>query len=150
MTGTPNFEGIVGTLAAVDYLADLAGNNSVRRQAIISSFNAIRAHENALSKQFLGGIHRLAGWRVWGIVDPNRLECRVSTFGITHRKHDPSEIASALADQGIFVWHGHFYAVELIQALGLAPQGMVRAGFLHYNTADEVARLLETLARFDA
>jgi cysteine desulfurase family protein (TIGR01976 family) len=147
MTGTPSFEAMAGTRAAVDYLASL-GTGPDRRTALTSAFAAIREHEATLSKQFLDGIAQLSGWRVWGITDPDRLQHRVATFGLTHRSRTSKEIASALGEQGIFTWNGHFYAVNLIEAIGLAPHGMLRIGFLHYNTADEVVRLLDTLARF--
>ena len=97
-------------------------------------------------KQFLEGLARLPAWRVWGIADPAQLDDRVSTFGLTHRTKPAAEVASFLSDQGLFVWSGHFYAQGLIERLGLAAAGMLRIGFLHYNTAEEVARALDSLA----
>ena len=83
---------------------------------------------------------------MWGIADPTRIGDRVSTFGLTHHTRPAAEIASALGSQGLFVWSGHFYAMGLIESLGLAPAGMLRIGFLHYNTSGEVARTLDSLA----
>ena len=77
---------------------------------------------------------------------PARIGDRVPTFGLTHRTRPAAEVASALGAQGLFVWSGHFYAQGLIERLGLAPAGMLRIGFLHYNTAEEVARTLDALA----
>jgi cysteine desulfurase family protein (TIGR01976 family) len=146
MTGTPNFEAIAGAGAAVDYLAGIGAGNS-RRVRLADAYRSIREHENRLAEQFLNGIATMPAWRVWGIVDRNRLSERVPTFGLTHRTKPAAEVAALLGEQGFFVWSGHFYAVNLIEALGLAPAGMLRIGFLHYNTADEVSRLLDALRR---
>jgi cysteine desulfurase family protein (TIGR01976 family) len=145
MTGTPSFEAIAGTRAAVDYLAGL-GTGADRRAALATGYAAIRAHETALAAQFLDGLTRLHAWRVWGIADPARIGDRVSTFGLTHRTRPAAEVASVLGAQGLFVWSGHFYAQGLVERLGLAPAGMLRIGFIHYNTAGEVARTLDALA----
>lgn len=145
MTGTPSFEAMAGTRAAVDYLASL-GTGVDRRAKLTAAYTAIREHETALTKQFLEGLQWHSDWRVWGITDPARLHDRVSTFGLTHQTLTPQAIAAALGEQGIFAWHGHFYAVNLIEALGLAPEGVLRVGFLHYNTQEEVAQLLNALA----
>jgi cysteine desulfurase family protein (TIGR01976 family) len=145
MTGTPSFEAIAGTHAAVDYLASL-GTGADRRAALATGYAAIRAHETALAPQFLDGLTRLPAWRVWGIADPARIGDRVSTFGLTHHTKPAAEVASALGTQGLFVWSGHFYAQGLIERLGLAPAGMLRIGFLHYNTDEEVSRTLDALA----
>jgi selenocysteine lyase/cysteine desulfurase len=143
MTGTPSFEAIAGTLAAVEYLAEIGGGDLARAYAMI------RRHENELAARFLAGMSRLPGWRVWGVTDPARPDQRVATFGLTHRSLRPEEAAKALGEQGFFVWNGNFYAIGLIEALGLAPAGMLRVGFLHYNTAAEVERLLDALATLD-
>ena len=147
MTGTPSFEAIAGTRAAVDYLGRL-GTGANRRAALTTGFAAVQAHETALTAQFLDGFARLPAWRVWGISDPSRLGDRVPTFGLTHRTKPAAEVASLLGAQGLFVWSGNFYAQGLIERLGLAPAGMLRIGFLHYNTAEEVARTLDALAAF--
>ena len=68
-----------------------------------------------------------------------------ATFGLTHRTKPAGEVASALGAKGLFVWSGNFYAAGLIETLGLAPAGMVRIGFLHYNTTEEVDRALDAL-----
>ena len=71
------------------------------------------------------------------------------TVSITHRKLSPLELAQRLADGGIFAWHGNFYALEVTQSLALEPEGMVRLGLLHYNTRQEVDRLLAALAALE-
>ena len=131
--------------AAVDYLASL-GTGADRRAALAAGYEAIRAHETELAAQFLDGLGRLPSWRVWGIADRGRIGDRVPTFGLTHRTLPAAEVASLLGAQGLFVWSGHFYAQGLIERLGLAPAGMLRVGFLHYNTGGEVARTLDALA----
>jgi selenocysteine lyase/cysteine desulfurase len=90
----------------------------------------------------LAGLARLPGWRVWGITAAENVHQRVPTFGLTHSRHTPAQLARVLADHGIFSWHGHFYAPGLIERLGLAPDGLLRIGLLHYNTHEEVQRLL--------
>ncbi len=144
MTGTPSFEAIAGTRAAVDYLAGIGGGSD-RGVALATGYAAIQGYENALAEQFLDGIARLPAWRVWGITDSARLADRVPTFGLTHRTKPAAEVAGILGEQGYFVWNGHFYAPGLIDAIGLAKAGMLRVGFLHYNTASEIDRLLNVL-----
>jgi selenocysteine lyase/cysteine desulfurase len=87
--------------------------------------------------------------KVWGIADPARVEDRVPTVSITHDRMSPRRLAESLAQRGIFAWHGNYYALPLTEALDLEPQGMVRLGFVHYNTMEEVQRLLDALADLD-
>ena len=68
------------------------------------------------------------------------------TISFTHERHTPEEVATHLAERGIFVWPGNFYALPLSEALGLEPQGVVRVGLLHYNTSEEVDRIVEVLS----
>jgi cysteine desulfurase family protein (TIGR01976 family) len=148
MTGTPSFEAIAGTREAVGYLADLgrrgpAPGSAIRRAALTTAFDGIRQHETALAARFLSALSGDSAWRVWGITD--RLDARVPTFGLTRKGWSAENLARALAERGVFTWSGHFYAPGLIEALGLAPEGMLRIGFLHYNTLDEVDRVLQVL-----
>lgn len=154
MTGTQNHEGIAGTLAAIDYLAELGrscdGQTPCRRDAIVAAFDAIRAYELQLLAPLLEGLGELPDITVWGISDPARLSERVPTICFTHRHLSPRQIAERLAEEGIFVWHGNYYALSLTESLGLEPEGAVRVGILHYNTAEEVERLLASLRRISA
>lgn len=148
--GTLNHEGIAGTLAAVDYLASLGRSGTAepaRRDALRSAFESIVAHERALAARLLEGLAGLDAIRVWGISDLDRLAERVPTVSLTHARLTPAEVAEALGRQGIFVWHGNYYSLPVTEALGLEPEGMVRIGILHYNTAAEVDRVLEALGR---
>jgi cysteine desulfurase family protein (TIGR01976 family) len=150
-SGTQSHEGIAGALAAIDYLASLAGADADadRRARLRSAFAAIESHESALCRQLLAGLDQLPGYRVWGITDPARLAERVPTVSITHRELAPNLLAQQLSSRGIFAWYGNYYALELSRALGREPDGMVRLGILHYNSAEEIDRLLEVLAELD-
>jgi selenocysteine lyase/cysteine desulfurase len=145
MTGTQSHEGIAGTLAALDYLADLGGGGD-RRAALGAAYAAIAAHERDLGARLLLGLRDIRGVRVWGIADPARLAERVPTVAVTLDRLPAPAVAEELGRRGIFAWAGHFYAVEVVEALGLAPVGVLRLGVLHYNTAAEVDRLLAELA----
>jgi cysteine desulfurase family protein (TIGR01976 family) len=152
MTGTPSFEAIAGVGAAVDYLADLGRQTAPsppahRRAALAVAFATIRRHENDLGAHLLSGLARHAGWRIWGITAPDQFHRRVPTFGLTHSRHSSRELAGILSEHGVFAWSGDFYAVGLMEALGLAPDGMLRVGMLHYNTHEEVEWLLGILER---
>lgn len=152
MTGTQNHEGIAGTLAAVEYLADLgrqvAENPELSRsQALDQAYASIERYEQKLVVQLLDGLAELPKVRVWGITDRERLSERVPTVSITVQGRRAVDVARQLGEEGIFVWHGNYYALELTETLGLEPDGMVRLGLVHYNNDEEVRRLLIALAR---
>ena len=146
-TGTPSFEAIVGTGAAVGYLASLGQSGSTRRARLVAGISAIRAYELCLVDQLLSGLRAIPGVRVWGITDPARFPVeRAPTVAITCDRRRPQEVAHALGARGIFTWHGDFYAQALVERLGLQQDGgLLRLGIVHYNTADEVDRLLEAV-----
>jgi len=155
MTGTQNHEGIAGVLAAIEYLADLGrhatGNSRLsRRDALESAFGRIHAHEQQLAKQLLAGLAEMPEYRVWGISDQACLDQRMPTVSITHGRVLPRDLARQLGARGIFVWHGNYYALPLTTALGVEPDGMVRLGIVHYNTANEIDRLLRALSEINA
>ena len=150
MTGTQNHACVIGTLAAVDYLADIGrivGNQpgATRRTALESAFAAISAHERTLAERLLSGLANLPQITVYGSTDPRRLDERVATFSFTHAEQSAADVARTLGEHGVFAWHGNYYALNLSESLQREPQGMVRVGMVHYNTASEVDRLLETL-----
>jgi cysteine desulfurase family protein (TIGR01976 family) len=151
MTGTQNHEGMAGVLAAIDYLADVgrelaADDLPDRRAALVTGFAGIAAYERELAARLLAGLAEIDDIKVWGITDRARLAERVPTFSITHARRSPLELVAHLDRHGIYAWHGNYYALELSETLGHEPQGMVRIGLVHYNTAREVDRLLEVLA----
>ena len=151
-TGTQNHEAMQGFVAAVDYLAE-AGRivatpaDESRRAAVRAAFTAFGEHERGLARRFLEGFSRIPGGRLWGIADTSRLDERTPTFAIRLGDQHPLKTAEALGERGIFVWDGHYYAMELFERLGLLDSGgAVRIGFCHYHTVDEVDRVLEALA----
>jgi cysteine desulfurase family protein (TIGR01976 family) len=146
-TGTQNHEGFAGWVAAVEYLVGL-GVGEGRRASVADAFErAIVPYEASLSERFLEGIHGIAPVRLYGIADPGRVGERTPTFAIRVGEQHPAETAKALAERGIFVWDGNYYALEIMERLGLQDSGgAVRVGFCHYNTTDEVDRVLEELA----
>jgi cysteine desulfurase family protein (TIGR01976 family) len=142
-TGTQNHEGIAGTRAAIDYIASLAhGEHASRRAALRAAYDAIAAYELPLLERLIAGLESIDGVRVYGITDRDRMMERLPTVSFTRDGHPPAEIARRLGEQGIFVWDGNYYAVDVTADLGVDPDGMVRIGILHYNTADEVDRLI--------
>src|SRR5207253_118911 len=125
-TGTLAHELLAGFVAAVDYYRSIG-------------FDAMSAWERELGERFLAGLPESC--RLWGLPT---MEGRVATFAITHARRSPEEVAAFLGDRGIAVWHGNYYALEVMRRLGL-PDGAVRVGIVHYNTAEEVDRLLAAL-----
>jgi cysteine desulfurase family protein (TIGR01976 family) len=145
-TGTLNHEGIAGTRAAVEYLAQLADISGNRRNRVLTGMTVIREYEQTLSARLIAGLQRIKGLKIWGITDPARLDRRVPTVSFTLEGLSPREIAEYLGQRGIFVWDGNYYALAVMERLGLQPTGgMLRVGLAHYNTPEEVDRLLEAL-----
>jgi selenocysteine lyase/cysteine desulfurase len=96
----------------------------------------------------LDGLKQIPGLRLYGISDPARTECRCPTFAIRIAGHTPLQLATKLGEQGIFTWDGNYYAINLTERLGVEKDGgFLRIGFVHYNTYEEVARVLEALQR---
>ena len=126
-TGTLSHESLAGSTAAIEYLDSLG-------------WEAIQAHERELGQRFLDGLPET--YRLHGIPS---MEGRVPTFSLTHPKRSPEELAAGLGERDIASWPGNFYALEVMERLGL-PEGTLRIGILHYNTAEEVDRLLAALA----
>ncbi len=149
MTGTQPHESLAGVAAAVEYLATLGRQCGSPmpsiRSAIQSAFAAIHTHEQALSERMLTGLKLLPEYRVWGITDPARIAERVPTFSLTHPRFTPRELAEKLAAEGLYAWCGNHYGLPFCEAAGLEPHGTLRIGFLHYNTLEEVDRVLEAL-----
>ena len=159
-TGTPSFELLAGALAATEYLRDVGramGRPAAapvpetaadRRRELVAAMTAIAAYERELAARLLDGLERIPGLRVWGIADRAALALRTPTFAVTIEGTSPQVAAATLGERGIFAWDGDFYATGLIERLGLAASGgVLRLGLVHYNTADEVDRLLGELER---
>lgn len=155
-TGTMNFEGLAGTLAAIDYIADVgrqhgAGAAASRREAIVRGMNAVRDYEMGLFRRLLDGLDAIPGSRLYGIADRARFAERTPTAAVRFDGISPEAISVALGREGIATWHGDFYATGLIERLGLGDSGgVLRIGLTHYNTPAEVECLLESLRRIVA
>jgi cysteine desulfurase family protein (TIGR01976 family) len=156
-TGTKNHEGLAGTRAAVDYLAGLgtrfggafAGQYQQfqgRRRDLKAALSAIRACERLLFERMVRGLHAIPGLTIYGVTDPARFEHRVPTVAFRLEGHSPQEVAERLGREGIFVWDGNYYAPSVTEHLGVEESGgMVRVGIAHYNTSEEVDRLLQVV-----
>jgi cysteine desulfurase family protein (TIGR01976 family) len=155
MTGTQNHEGLAGVTAAVDYLAELgfpktrADETAAtgRRPQLRAAMTTIQAYESTLAKKLLTRLKEFPLIKVWGITKPADLPKRVPTIAITIPGRHVDQIAEHLASNQIFVWSGNMYALSLIERLKLEDQGgLLRIGLMHYNTEEEIDRLIETLA----
>ena len=145
-TGTQSFESLAGVAAAVDYLASL-GTGATRPERLRAALAAIGEHEAALAGRFLAGVAALPHLRLYGLADPSRLAERTPTFALEVAGLSPDEVSRRLGEQGIHTWSGDYYAVGVMEHLGVAARGgLVRIGFVHYNTAAEVDRVLAALA----
>jgi len=157
-TGTGNFEHMAGLLGALEYLQwvgetfgkHLAGQYVSqyhgRPQVFKQAMSAIREYELKLSQALLAALQKVYGLRLYGITDVNRLQERIPTFSFTLDGWNPLQVAKQLAQVGISVWDGNFYALAVTERLGLESKGgLVRVGATHYNTLDEVQKLGEVL-----
>ncbi|MCA9923950.1 MAG: aminotransferase class V-fold PLP-dependent enzyme, partial [Anaerolineales bacterium] len=145
-TGTQSFESLAGVTAAITYLATIGGAEGSRREQLERAMQRTKQYEMILSEQFLRGVTAVPGLHVYGITDVERLDERTPTFAVSVAGFSPAQVAEYLGNEGIFVWHGHYYAIEVMGGLGLLDKGgLVRIGFAHYNTLGEVERLLRTL-----
>ena len=124
-TGTPSFEALAGVAAAAEYVMD-------------TGWDAIRAHEEALLDAMVTGLGSLPGVTLHGGAPDRTPTVMFSVAG-----HSPHDVAAALADREVAVWHGNYYALELSRFLGLEPEGAVRAGVVHYNDREDVERLVQ-------
>src|SRR5579862_95578 len=126
-TGTLAHELLAGFVAAVDYVHSIG-------------WTAIEAHEGALGERFLEGLP--ANCTLYGLPTTDG---RVPTFAFNVDGRTPRAVAEHLAERDIACWNGDYFAIEIMRRLGLGEEGAVRVGFIHYNTADEVDRLLDAL-----
>jgi len=149
-TGTQNHECMAGVTAAIDYIAGVGRHHGsethTRREAIVAAYEVFRQHERELAVQLIRGLLEIPGLTFYGITDPTRFDQRTPTVAIRLEGYTPREIATYLGERGIFTWDGNYYAINLAERLGVQQSGgMVRIGLAHYNTAEEVERLLAEL-----
>jgi len=142
-TGTQNHEGIAGAAAAVDFLASLASGPTLRGR-LDAALRRLHERGDALITQLWNGLQEIERVRVYGL--PPGV-ARTPTIAFTINDVPSIEVAKKLAERGIFLSHGDFYAMTVVERLGLAPDGLVRAGCACYTTAEEVDRLLDGIRR---
>jgi len=152
-SGTQVHELIAGIGAAVEYIAALGrrsdGVAPTRREALVAAYRATVAHERRLISRLIEGLEVIPGVRIYGITDPNRFSERCSTLSLRIGNHHPTAIATFLGERGIFTWDGNYYALNLTERLGVESLGgLLRVGLVHYNTREEVERLLGALREF--
>jgi cysteine desulfurase family protein (TIGR01976 family) len=169
--GTLTHELIAGIAACVEYFADLGrrtrpeaatrrvphptrfslgGNSeaqpSTRRAAIEDAYTAIHEHERTLLQRIMAGLRQIPGIRIYGITDPARFRERCGTLAVRIEGHTPLELAAKLGERGLFTWDGNYYALNLTEHLDVEKTGgFLRIGLVHYNTIEEVDRLLAAL-----
>lgn len=148
--GTLNHECIAGIKACVDYWEELGrrARPSVasRREAILAAYQGIHPHERALTEKMIAGLLAIPGLKFYGITDPRRFEQRCATVVVRIEGHTPLQLATKLGDRGFFTWDGNYYALNLTEQLDVERLGgFLRIGLVHYNTMEEVDRLLAAL-----
>jgi cysteine desulfurase family protein (TIGR01976 family) len=160
-TGTLNHEGLQGTIAAIEFIADFGrrheaavaaapegaarlGGLTGRRRAIVAGMLAMEAYEQPLARRLIDGLGQIEGVTIYG---PPAGHPRTSTVSFTLEGFSAVEVARALGEHGLFVWDGHFFALRLVEKLGLIDSGgLVRVGLAPYNTAAEVERVIAAVA----
>lgn len=164
-TGTQNHEGLAGLVGVIEYLAmlgreqagyystafmtnDGASLYSGRQRDLKIAMHAMMEYERGLSAYLLAGLREIAGIHVYGITNPQQLARRVPTVICTIDGQEPRALAEYLASQSMFAWDGNYYALGVMERLGLEEHGgALRLGMAHYNTVDEIDRVLSCLER---
>jgi len=154
--GTLNYEGLAGFEACVDYISSLAGENVIktdRQEQIKQAYNNIQTHEEALSERFLTRLQPLLDENKLCLFGSRDTGDRTPTFAISLSDHskkkigtkDPYFLVKTLNERNILCTHGNHYAVELVEKSLQQVEGVTRISFLHYNTLDEVDRVIDEL-----
>jgi len=156
-TGTQSHEGQAGTLGVIEYLewiGESMGKEfqekfnelSGRRKNLHAAMYAIQEYEQILSEKLISGLQMFPDVQIAGISNKKDFYRRVPTVSFSVKNKNPQKIAQKLADENIFVWHGHNYALEVVRQMGIEDfGGVVRIGPVHYNTIQEIDRTLEVL-----
>ena len=164
MTGTQNHACIAGAAAAVEYIASLSASStsspvaatpaaatpaaasaSSLRAKLVNAMDQIQNHEMQLVQRLIAGLQSISGVQIFGIVEGARMSERAPTVAFRLDSMKSIDVAQRLGDEGVFVWHGNYYALPLTTALGTEPDGMVRIGCMHYNTQEEIDRTIDLL-----
>ncbi len=160
-TGTQNHECLAGLVGTIDYLAMLGREQSTsesdsfagtghayttRQRELKIAMQTIMNYERRLVAQLLSGLREVKGLQVYGITNPQHFTQRVPTVACTIEGHTPRELAETLAAEGVFAWDGNYYALSIMERLGLEGHGgALRLGMAHYNTLEEIDRVLAVL-----
>jgi len=146
-TGTLNHAAIAGVKAAVDFIASL-GDGSTARERVVSAMESISDHEKVLANRLYDALKRNSKADIFG---PGFHVQRAPTVSFTLDGISPNQVATQLAEQGILVWDGDFYAARAVEILGLSTRGgLVRVGMSVYTAPEEVDRLIEEIERISA
>ena len=159
--GTPNMEGLAGTIATIEYLENIGREYGEkfardypdyggRRLELKKAMSAITEYEKELGMVLNKGLREKDGLKVYGITEPDRFDLRCPTFSFTLNGYRSAEISRKMNDEGIFVWNGEegFGAYELVKSLDIYKiGGLLRVSLEHYNTFEEIDRFLEVLAK---
>ncbi len=166
-TGTQNHEGLAGLVGLIDYLAMVGREQSAnyhsafrdasgaslytgRQRDLKVAMQAIMEYERGLSAYLLAGLREIRGIHIYGIANPAQLTQRVPTVICTIDGHTPRSLAERLASHAIFSWDGNYYALGIMERMNLEEHGgALRLGMAHYNTTDEIDRVLVCLERLD-
>jgi cysteine desulfurase family protein (TIGR01976 family) len=147
-TGTRSHEALAGLAACVDYIASLTDAEGGRRTRVVAAMEAVAQHESGLSNAFLEGTGDLRGVTLYGNAEPRRVRERTPTFALRVGEESPLAVAERLGEQGIFVWDGNYYALAVMERLGLEETGgAVRIGFCHYHSIDDVEQVVNALQK---
>ncbi len=156
-TGMPNFEGLAGTTAAINYLAEIGREYGAvfadkltgyegRRKELKQAMKAISAYELELGKYLMAQLETIPELTIYGITEPDEFGDRCPTISFTHSKMPTQQLAQYLGDKNIFVWDGNYYALGVTERLGVEETGgMIRIGLIHYNIKDDIDRLIAAL-----
>ena len=160
-TGTLSHEGMAGVTAAVDYFSwigeRIAGTSycnqtsgvNKRRQNLTAAYSFIKNYEMPITRQLIDGLSALPNITIQGISKSDCFSRRVPTVSFTIDGYKPREISQELANNHIYVWDGHNYAIEPINHLGLMDSGgVIRVGLAHYNTEEEVEKTLKVISNY--
>ncbi len=146
-TGTMSHEGMAGCLGAIEYLEQF-GEGETRATKVASAWQRLVSYEHELTLQLIEGLRGVRGLIIRGVTSANAMHRRVPTVSFTLEGHHPEGLAKGFADNNMFVWSGHNYAIEPVGRMGLLEKGgVLRVGLAHYNTSTEIDQFLSCLTR---
>jgi cysteine desulfurase family protein (TIGR01976 family) len=147
-TGTQNQEGMVGSAAAIEFLASLSENGNSRREQLVAVYDELHRRNTILIDQLWEGLKTTPRVKLFG--PPPGTSPRTPTLSFVIDGVASSEVARRLAAKGLFLSHGDFYAYTVVERLGLAPEGLVRAGCACYTNKEEIDRLITSVREIAA